>query len=161
LFYSEVAGYPPCTLCWYQRIATYPLVVVIGVAAVRRDRSVWLPASILAGIGGAISVWHLVIERNPVLGGACDPSNPCAILWVQEFGFLTIPAMALIGVLAIGLFLMVPTIAALFGFTALLAGIEIQVRKVEEPWLRDEFGEEYASYASRVGRFLPGLGLDR
>jgi disulfide bond formation protein DsbB len=112
LFYSEVAGYPPCTLCWYQRIAMYPLVVVVGVAAVRRDRTVWLPASILAGIGGAISVWHLVIERNPVLGGACDPSNPCAILWVQEFGFLTIPAMALIGFLTIGLLTGAAAVAA-------------------------------------------------
>jgi hypothetical protein len=38
LYYSEVAGYPPCTLCWYQRIAIYPQVVVLGVAALRRDR---------------------------------------------------------------------------------------------------------------------------
>lgn len=96
LFYSEVAGYPPCVLCWYQRIAMYPLVVVIGVAAVRRDRTVWVPTAILSAIGAAVSVWHITVERNPALGSMCDPDNSCALLWVQEFGWLTLPTMALI-----------------------------------------------------------------
>jgi len=96
LYYSEVAGYPPCTLCWYQRIAIYPQVVVLGVAALRRDRKVWMTSIPLALIGTAISVWHIVIERNPALAGPCDPSNPCTIKWVEEFGFLTVPTMALI-----------------------------------------------------------------
>jgi disulfide bond formation protein DsbB len=96
LYYSEVAGYPPCTLCWYQRIAIYPQVVVLGVAALRRDATVWLTSVPLAAIGVAISVWHVIIERNPALAGPCDPSNPCTIKWVEEFGFLTVPTMALI-----------------------------------------------------------------
>jgi hypothetical protein len=41
-------------------------------------------------------VWHVIIERAPALAGPCDPSNPCTIRWVEEFGFLTIPTMALI-----------------------------------------------------------------
>jgi disulfide bond formation protein DsbB len=101
LYYSEVAGYPPCTLCWYQRIAIYPQVIVLGVAWVRRDRTVWLTAVPLAVVGAIISVWHIVIERNPALAGPCDPSNPCTIKWVEEFGFLTVPTMALIAGLAI------------------------------------------------------------
>ncbi len=96
LYYSEVAGFPPCTLCWYQRIAIYPQVVVLGVAAWRRDTSVWLTSTILAGIGIAISAWHVVIERNPALAGPCDPANPCTLKWVEEFGILTIPTMAAI-----------------------------------------------------------------
>jgi disulfide bond formation protein DsbB len=96
LYYSEVAGYPPCTLCWYQRIAIYPQVIILGVAALRRDRAVWLTSVPLAAIGMALSVWHVVIERYPALAGPCDPSNPCTIKWVEEFGFLTIPTMALI-----------------------------------------------------------------
>jgi disulfide bond formation protein DsbB len=103
LYLSEVAGYLPCTLCWYQRIAMYPLVVVVGVAAWRRDRGVWLTALPLAGIGAAIAVWHVAIERNPGWGGVCDPTAPCSLRWVEEFGFLTIPTMALIGFVAIGL----------------------------------------------------------
>lgn len=96
LYYSEIAGYPPCTLCWYQRIAIYPQVVVLGVAAWRRDTMVWRTSVPLAVIGAAISVWHIVIERNPALAGPCDPSNPCTIKWVEEFGFLTVPTMALV-----------------------------------------------------------------
>lgn len=96
LYYSEVAGFVPCTLCWYQRIAIFPQVIVLGVAALRRDRTVWMTSVPLAAIGVALSVWHVVIERYPALAGPCDPSNPCTIKWVEEFGFLTIPTMALI-----------------------------------------------------------------
>jgi disulfide bond formation protein DsbB len=103
LYLSEVAGYVPCTLCWYQRIAMYPLVVVLGVAAWRRDRGAWRTALPLAVIGAAIAIWHIAIERNPSLGGACDPAAPCSLLWVNEFGFLTLPTMALIGFVAIAM----------------------------------------------------------
>jgi disulfide bond formation protein DsbB len=94
LYYSEVAGYPPCILCWYQRIAIYPQVIVLGVAARRRDREVWRTAAPLALVGIALSSWHVVIERYPALAGPCDPSNPCTLKWVEEFGLLTIPTMA-------------------------------------------------------------------
>ena len=102
LVLSEVAGYTPCTLCWYQRIAMYPLVIVVGVAAWRRDRQVWRTALPLSLIGAIIAVWHIVIERRPALGGGvCDPAAPCAVRWVEEFGFLTLPTMALIAFAAI------------------------------------------------------------
>lgn len=98
LYLSEVAHFPPCELCWYQRIAMYPLVVVLGVAAVRKDLGARITGAILAGIGACISVWHLLVERYPDLGsGSCDPTNPCSIKWVEEFGYLTIPGMALSG----------------------------------------------------------------
>ncbi len=98
LYLSEVAHFPPCELCWYQRIAMYPLVVVLGVAAVRKDFGIRLTGAILASVGACISVWHLLVERYPDLGsGSCDPTNPCSIKWVTEFGYLTIPGMALSG----------------------------------------------------------------
>lgn len=98
LYLSEVAGFPPCRLCWFQRIAMYPLVVVLGVAAVRRDLGARLSAAILAGLGGAISIWHLIVEANPTLeSGSCDPTNPCSTKWVDQWGYLTIPGMALSG----------------------------------------------------------------
>lgn len=102
LYLSEVADFVPCRLCWFQRISMYPLVVVIGVGAIRRDGGCRLPAAILASIGAAISVWHLLIERYPNLdGGSCDVSAPCSFKWVEELGYLTIPGMALSGFLAI------------------------------------------------------------
>lgn len=95
LYLSEVAHYSPCRLCWFQRVAMYPLVVVLGVGALRRDRMARLPGAILAGIGICISTWHLAVERWPTLeSGSCDPTNPCSIKWVDEWGYLTIPGMA-------------------------------------------------------------------
>ncbi|WP_426571589.1 disulfide bond formation protein B [Aquihabitans sp. McL0605] len=98
LYLSEVAHFPPCKLCWYQRTAMYPLVVVLGVAAARRDTGIRLTGAILAGLGACVSVWHLLVERYPNLASSsCDPNNPCSIKWVERFGYLTIPGMALSG----------------------------------------------------------------
>jgi hypothetical protein len=109
LYFSEVADFPPCRLCWYQRIAMYPLVPILGVAAARRDRAVRWYALPLIGVGAAISVWHVLVERFPSIeSGACDPVNPCSIVWVEELGYFTIPAMALSGFVVIGLLLALP-----------------------------------------------------
>ncbi len=98
LYLSEVADFPPCRLCWFQRTAMYPLAVVLGVAAVRRDQSARLYGAVLAGLGAPISIWHLFVERFPNLeGSSCDPLNPCSIIWVEHFSYVTIPAMALSG----------------------------------------------------------------
>ena len=98
LYYSEIANFPPCKLCWYQRIAMYPLAIILPIAAVRRDLAVKPYAMVLAGIGGVISVYHMLVERFPTLeSGSCDPTNPCSIIWVEPLGYLTIPTMALSG----------------------------------------------------------------
>jgi disulfide bond formation protein DsbB len=95
LYLSEVAHFPPCRLCWYQRIAVYPLVPLLGVAWWRRDRGVAPYAVALVALGLPVSLYHAVIERFPSLeGGACDPANPCSIIWVERLGYLTIPVMA-------------------------------------------------------------------
>ena len=96
LYLSEIAGFLPCTLCWYQRIAMYPLVPMLGLAAWRRDRGAIRYALTLAVTGGVISSYHVVLERNPSLeSGVCDPTNPCTVIWIERFHYLTIPTMAL------------------------------------------------------------------
>ena len=95
LWYSEVAGFPPCELCWYQRIAMYPLVVVLGVAAFRGSSTGRITGLIIAVLGLGVSAWHNLIETVPRLDpGGCDPTNPCTIRWVEGLGFWTIPRMA-------------------------------------------------------------------
>ena len=102
LYYSEVAGYVPCTLCWYQRIAMYPLAPILGIAAVRRDLGVRPYAWVLAGSGAIIALYHYVIQWMPNLdAAACAVDNPCSAVYVREFGFVSIPFMALSGFLAI------------------------------------------------------------
>ena len=89
------AGYTPCTMCWYHRIAIYPLVVVCGVAALRRDSAVRFTVWPLAAIGAGISTWHYIHERVPeTVGGSCDPTAPCSILWIWKLHYISIPMMA-------------------------------------------------------------------
>jgi disulfide bond formation protein DsbB len=102
LYFSEVVHFIPCQLCWYQRIAMYPLALILGIAAWRRDRSVRVYVIPLAAIGAVVSCYHIIVERFPDLeSSSCDPDNPCSLKWVEHFGFVTIPTMALAGFLAI------------------------------------------------------------
>jgi disulfide bond formation protein DsbB len=95
LYLSEVAHFTPCTLCWYQRIAMYPMVLLLVVATVRDD-DVSPYAIGLSSIGGATSIYHMLVERFPTLEtDACDPANPCSLIWTERLGYLTIPTMAL------------------------------------------------------------------
>jgi disulfide bond formation protein DsbB len=102
LYFSEVANFPPCRLCWYQRIAMYPQAFLLGLALIRRDQGIRAYAILLSSLGALISCWHLLVERYPTLESSyCDPTNPCSIKWVERFGYLTIPGMALSGFLGI------------------------------------------------------------
>lgn len=101
LYFSEIAHFLPCKLCWYQRIAMYPLVVVLGVAGLRRDKAIAWYAVPIAGVGAVISLYHYLVEWNPSLETACDPFNPCSLIWFRRFGFVTLPFMALCGFAAI------------------------------------------------------------
>ncbi len=98
LYYSEVAGFEPCRLCWYQRIAMYPLVILLARGWWRHDRAVAGYVLPLAVIGGSISVYHYSLQQFPRLDiGACAADIPCSAAWVWEFGFISIPYMALSG----------------------------------------------------------------
>ena len=96
LYFSEVAGFVPCTLCWYQRIAMYPLVVILGLAAIKRERRSPTGAVALAAIGAAIAGYHVALEWIPSLDtGACAVSTPCTYVWFRAFGFISLPTLAL------------------------------------------------------------------
>ncbi len=102
LYFSEVAGFVPCTLCWYQRIAMYPLALILGIAGWRGDTGARAYAVPLAGIGAVISLYHIAVERLPGLPtGSCSLAVPCDLIYVERFGFITIPVMALAGFLLI------------------------------------------------------------
>jgi disulfide bond formation protein DsbB len=96
LYFSEVAHFEPCRLCWYQRIAMYPLVVILGIAALRRDPGVRRYAMPLAVIGALIATYHYALEWLPWLDtGACSATTPCTIVWFRELGFISLPYLAL------------------------------------------------------------------
>jgi disulfide bond formation protein DsbB len=106
LLYSEVYHLEPCRLCWFQRIAMYPLAVILLVGAIRRDPKVRMYGLPLSIIGLGISIWHYFIQVFPDLeGGSCDPSNPCSARLVEVLGFVSIPFMAGAGFLLISVLL--------------------------------------------------------
>lgn len=98
LYLSEGAHLVPCRWCWFQRIAMYPLAVILTIAAVRGDWSIRPYALVLALLGAAVSAWHYLIEWFPSLegvGGSCDPNNPCSALPLpRRYGYQSIPLMA-------------------------------------------------------------------
>ncbi len=96
LYLSEIVHLIPCTDCWYQRIAMYPIAVILAIAAWRRDSGVRIYVTVIAIIGGAISVYHYLIQWFPNLEGtSCTTSVPCTAFWFREFGFISIPYLAL------------------------------------------------------------------
>jgi disulfide bond formation protein DsbB len=102
LYFSESANFVPCKLCWFQRIAMYPLAVLLLIAAVRRDDGIRRYAVPIAAIGAVISTYHYLIEWHPSLGsGTCDITAPCTVPWFRQFGFISLPFMALCGFAAI------------------------------------------------------------
>jgi disulfide bond formation protein DsbB len=95
LFFSEVAGFAPCLLCWYQRIAMYPLVLILGVAWVRGDAEVWRYALPLALAGLAVSTYHRTLQEIPTLELIpCSVGASCSGRYLNGLGFITIPTMA-------------------------------------------------------------------
>jgi disulfide bond formation protein DsbB len=96
LYYSEVAHFVPCELCWYQRIAAYPLAVVLPIAAIRRDRRVWCYVVPLAVVGAGFAIYHAQLQAFPKQGSSfCTVTAPCTTRYVWEWGFLSLPLMAL------------------------------------------------------------------
>lgn len=110
LYFSEVRHFTPCEFCWYQRIAMYPLAVILTMAWLRRDRTIRPYALALAGIGAALSLYHYQLQLVPDQGSSCSADVPCTFRYIEVAGFVTIPLLALGSfVLIITLLLAAPT----------------------------------------------------
>ncbi len=97
LFFSEVMELPPCVLCWYQRIAMYPLVVIIAAGIVLGDRK-WKWYSLpLAAIGLLIAIYHNLLYYGIIPDSLtpCTESISCTSRQIEWLGFITIPLMSM------------------------------------------------------------------
>ena len=99
LYFSEIRGFIPCEWCWYQRILMYPLTIILGIAAFKRDYNIVkyvLPLSILGTIMGTI---HYLEQKvgllSMVFGDTCKAGIPCSGQYINYFGFITIPFLSL------------------------------------------------------------------
>lgn len=110
LYYSEIAGFAPCRLCWIQRFFMYPLVPFVGSLIAWPGHGRWLRVVpvLTAVVGLGVSVYHRLEQQFPdELGGSCSLDNPCSGRWVDTFGLITIPTMAAVAFALVVFFLLV------------------------------------------------------
>ncbi|PIP90140.1 MAG: disulfide bond formation protein B [Bdellovibrionales bacterium CG11_big_fil_rev_8_21_14_0_20_38_13] len=107
LFFSEVMEFVPCSLCWYQRIAMYPIVIILGTAMWKDIKNISTIAFPLSIIGQALSIYHLGVQYDiiPEAASPCIQGIPCSSMYIQWLGFITIPFLSFIAFALINFFL--------------------------------------------------------
>ena len=95
LYFSEIRNFVPCEYCWYQRIAMYPLALILLIATIRRDKNIIPYALTLSLSGLALSAYHYQLQLFPEQSSSCGLDASCTYRWVEVFGFVTIPLLAL------------------------------------------------------------------
>lgn len=109
LYFSEIRGFVPCELCWFQRILMYPLSIILGIAAFFEDDKIKKYALPLSIIGMCVSTYHYMKQKLPWLDAIkpCTQGVPCNTQYINWWGFITIPFLALTGFVLITLLLSV------------------------------------------------------
>lgn len=110
LYFSEIVGFAPCKLCWYQRIGIFSIAIISLAAALRNDKNIARYTIVLAPIGLVVSTYHYLLEWFPTLEtNVCSLDVPCTAVWFRELGFVTLCFMAgcaFITVIAVSLAIM-------------------------------------------------------
>jgi len=103
LYFSEVLHYAPCVLCWFQRICSYPLVLILGAGILRRDRNVIFYALPLSFLGLLIAGYHNLLywQIIPESLSPCVVGVSCLTKYINYFGFISIPFLSFISFLVI------------------------------------------------------------
>ena len=103
LFLSEVMHFIPCDLCWFQRIMMYPLTIILGIAYLRGEYQQTFYVLIFSIIGGLIALLHYLLQMLPSTSGATCGIVPCTVDYLNWYGFITIPFLALVAFIIIGI----------------------------------------------------------
>jgi disulfide bond formation protein DsbB len=109
LFFSEVMDFPPCSLCWYQRIFMYPLVLVVGVGLFPFDARAVRYSLPLAVAGWLLAGYHTLLHAGviPESAAPCSQGVSCSEEYIKILGFLSIPALSFLSFTAmVGLLLL-------------------------------------------------------
>ena len=97
LVYSEIIGFPPCDLCWVQRICMYPQAIIILLAMIRKDKTVIDYLVPLSVIGAVVALYQSFIQwgfsASSIIGCA-SLGGECAKVYVKEYSYITIPFMS-------------------------------------------------------------------
>ncbi|HDR8054780.1 disulfide bond formation protein B [Bacillus cereus] len=95
LYFSEVKGYVPCSLCWYQRILMYPIPLLMFISILTNDKNVKYYLRYFSGIGIVISSYHNYIQFTQQKSSFCSVTSSCLTIYGKWGGFITIPLMSL------------------------------------------------------------------
>ena len=97
LYFSEIRGYEPCALCWYQRILMYPIVIIATVAYIQKNARIAMTTAVFSTIGAATSLYHYGLQKMDFLQDTAPASGrvPCTGQYINWLGFITIPFLAL------------------------------------------------------------------
>lgn len=98
LFFSEVMGFVPCSLCWYQRIFMYPLVLILAVGLFPLDKNVFKYSLPLVVLGWIFALYHNLLHWNiiPESVAPCTKGVACSTVYIDWLGFITIPLLSLV-----------------------------------------------------------------
>jgi disulfide bond formation protein DsbB len=109
LVYSDLVGFVPCVLCWYQRIFMYSLAIILGIAWAKKRKDVIIYAIPLAVFGLLVAIYHYVLQLVKHFGGTiigCTGGTvDCAETYFFHYGYISMPAMAITSFLLIIFFL--------------------------------------------------------
>ena len=107
LFFSEIMDFVPCSLCWYQRICMYPLVVILGLSLFPVEIKALKYALPISCIGWILAFYHNLLhwEIIPESAAPCRQGIPCSTIYINWLGFVTIPFLSLVAFTLIILFL--------------------------------------------------------
>lgn len=98
LYFSEVMKFTPCLLCWYQRIAMYPIVLISFLGALLKDTKASIYMIALSVIGTVIALYHNLMYYKiiPQTISPCEIGASCFEKYINWFGFITIPLLSLL-----------------------------------------------------------------
>ena len=97
LVYSQIIGYPPCELCWIQRICLYPQLIIVYMAMRRKDKTIIDYLVPLSVIGAVVALYQSFIQWGFDFGSAVGCANlggECAKVFFKEYSYITIPFMS-------------------------------------------------------------------
>jgi disulfide bond formation protein DsbB len=97
LFYSEVLGYEPCELCWFQRIFMYPQVLLLGWALVKKEKHIGAYSILLSIFGAVIAGYNYLLQIGAASSVSCDIAGysvDCSEYFAMNFGYITLPLMS-------------------------------------------------------------------
>ena len=137
-----------------------PLLAVTGVVVADPPVAVQVCGLVLALAGFAATLAGQVGMGSSWRVGV-DPGERTTLVTTGVFGVIRNPVFSAMVAAQAGVVLMVPTWPSVLALVALVVAVELQVRAIEEPYLRAMHGSAYAGYAARAGRFVPGLGRMR